>query len=128
MNNGFAKGQSMSEMAKQVDIKVKPKDLLRMEDGKLKVGAAGLPILARSKEKRAIGIVRTETTRLANQGAVKYYKENNVKSIKHIASYGKRTCEVCASLDGTIYKIGEEPGLPVHPLCRCSYSPVVELI
>jgi len=129
MEKGFKNGTGLKAMARQVDKQVGLKDLYIMgENGKLKIGASGLPRLARSADKRAIGIVRTETTRLANQGAVKYYKENNVKSIKHIASYGKRTCEVCASLDGTIYKIGEEPGLPVHPLCRCSYSPVVELI
>ena len=128
IDNGFTKGTGLKAMARQVDKQVGVKDLYRMTaEGELKLGVSGLPILSRSADKRAIGIVRTEVTRLANAGAVKYYKENGVNSIKHVASFGNRTCEQCAALDGTIYKIGEEPGLPVHPLCRCTYSPVVEL-
>jgi len=72
----------MSVMAKEMDKNVGLKDLYRMEDGKLKTGASGLPILARSAEKRSIGIVRTEVTRLANEGAVSYYKENKIKQVR----------------------------------------------
>jgi len=39
-------------MARQVDKQVGLKDLYRMEDGKLKTGASGLPILARSARKK----------------------------------------------------------------------------
>ena len=128
LDKGFKDGQGLREMAKQVDKKVGIKDLYRMtSEGDIKLGASGLPILSRSADKRAIGIVRTEVTRMANAGAVKYYKKEGIKQIKHVASFGERTCEICASLDGTIYTIGEEPGLPVHPMCRCCYSPVINL-
>lgn len=129
LNNGFEKGKGLKDMAKEVDTKLELKDLYRMtEDGNIMKGAAGLPILAKSKEKRAIGIVRSEVTRLANKGAVKYYKDNDIKRIKHIASFGNRTCPICEGLNGTIYEIGMEPGLPVHPMCRCTYGAVVELV
>ena len=128
LNDGFTKGASMTEMSKVVDKKLALKDLYRMtEDGNIKLGASGLPILARSADKRAMGIVRTEVTRLSSIGAVKYYKENNIKMIKHVASYGKRTCIQCESLNNIIYEIGQEPGLPVHPGCRCMYVAVEEI-
>jgi len=128
LDNGFKKGLGMKEMAMQVDKKVGLKDLYRMTaEGDIKLGISGLPILSKSADKRGIGIVRSEVTRMANQGAVDYYKENDIKRIKHIASFGNRTCQECESLNGTIYEIGQEPGLPIHPMCRCCYSPVVEL-
>ena len=128
LDEGFKKGEGMKEMSKKVDKKVKPKDLYRMnEDGTIKKGASGLPILSRSADKRAIGIVRSEVTRMANLGALEYYKVNNIVNVKWIASFGDRTCSDCEALDGQIFKIGEEPAIPLHPMCRCTYAPVVEL-
>lgn len=128
LDKGFKSGTGMKEMAKQVDKQLGLKDLYRMtEDGNIKTGASGLPILAKSQDKRAIGIVRSEVTRLANKGAVEYYKVNDVANIKWLASFGDRTCPDCEALNGQIFKIGEEPEMPLHPLCRCTYAPVVEL-
>jgi SPP1 gp7 family putative phage head morphogenesis protein len=129
LRDGFKEGKGIREMAKEVKTKVKIKDLYRMnEDGTIKKGVSGLPILSRSADKRPIGIVRTEVTRLANLGAEKYYKDNGITHEKWVASYGDRTCSDCLALDGTIYKIGEaRPEIPLHPMCRCSLAPVVDL-
>jgi len=128
IDDGFKKGQGLKEMAKQVDKKVQLKDLYRMTpEGNIKLGASGLPILARSAEKRAIGIVRTEVTNLANAGAEEYYKENGIKQVKWVASYGERTCPECEALDGQIFNVGEGERPALHPLCRCTISPIVEL-
>lgn len=128
LENGFEQGLSMKDMAKEVESKVGIKDLYRLdENGDIKKGASGLPILQKSKENRAIGIIRSEVTRLANQGAVDYYKENGLSKVKWVASYGLRTCPDCEALNGTIYDIGAEPSMPLHPMCRCTYAPVVEI-
>lgn len=128
MTNGFEKGLSMKEMAKQVDAQVELKDLYRMtEEGSIKKGVSGLPILSKSKEKRAIGIVRTEVTRVANAGAVEYYKHNEIANVKWIASVGERTCTICESLNGQIFEINSVPAIPAHTMCRCTVAPVVEL-
>lgn len=127
LDNGFAKGLGIKEMSKQVD-KIGLKDLYRMtNDGEIKIGAAGTPILAKTAEKRSIGIVRSEVTRMANIGAVEYYKQNGVEKVSWIASIGDRTCELCEERNGQIYNIGEELEIPLHPLCRCTYAPVIEL-
>ena len=128
LENGFKKGLSMKDMAKDIDKKLELKDLYRMnEEGDIKKGASGLPILQKTKENRSIGIVRSEVTRLANQGAVEYYKENGISKIKWVASFGDRTCPECEALNGQIYDIGEQEEMPLHPMCRCTYSPVVDL-
>ena len=98
-----------------------------MTDGKLKTGVSGLPILSRSKEKRSIGIVRTEVTRMANKGALEHYREGGIKKKRFVASFGPRTCEECSSLNGTIYNLDEGPEIPVHTMCRCTWVPMVEL-
>lgn len=128
LTNGFKKGIGMKEMAKLVDKKVKPKDLYQMNNAsEIKIGASGLPILSKSADKRAISIVRTEVTRLANQGAVEYYKLNDITQVQWVASYGPRTCPDCEALNGQIFKIDEVPDIPYHTMCRCTLTPVVEL-
>ena len=124
---GFRNGQSISEMVKAVDKKVKLKDLLRMEDGKI-VQKNGVDVLVRGAKHRAVAIVRTEVTRVANQGAINHYKEGGITKIKWVASVGKRTCPECEALNGEIYNIDNHPAIPVHPMCRCTVIPVTELL
>ena len=128
LDNGFRKGLGMKEMATQVDKKVGLKDLYRMTgDGDIKVGASGLPILARSADKRAIAIVRSEVTRMANAGAVDFYKKNDISQVSWVSSFSDRTCPECESLNGQIFEINKHPDIPLHPMCRCTLTPVVEL-
>ena len=128
LKNGFEEGQGLKDIAKEVDKKVGIKDLYRMtEDGNIKTGVSGLPILARSADKRAIGIVRSEVTRLANAGAEEYFKQNGINKVGWVASYGDRTCPDCEALNGQIFNIGEHPSIPLHPLCRCTLKPIVEV-
>ncbi len=128
LNDGFQRGLGMKEMAKLVDKNVKVKDLYKLTpEGDIKTGASGLPILSKSADKRAINIVRTEVTRMANAGAIEYYKDNNIKQVTWIASFGDRTCPECEALNGQIYEINAHPDIPLHAMCRCTLSPVVEL-
>ena len=128
LDTGFSKGLGMKEMAKLVDKNVGLKDLNKMTpEGDIKLGASGLPILSKSADKRAINIVRTEVTRMANAGAVEYYKDNGIKQVTWIASFGDRTCPECEALNGQIYEINSHPDIPLHSMCRCTLSPVVEL-
>ncbi len=128
LKNGFKKGESMTTMAKKVKAKVSPKDLYRMtEDGQVKIGAAGFPVLSRSADARPIGIVRSEVTRLANMGAVEEYKANGIKQVEWVASFGNRTCPECEELNGKVFSINEYPEIPLHPMCRCTLTPITAL-
>jgi SPP1 gp7 family putative phage head morphogenesis protein len=71
---------------------------------------------------RAEMICRTETIRSYAQGSVNQYKKAGVHYWEWIASYDERTCPVCSSLDGKVFRVGE-PQPPIHPNCRCSVAP-----
>ena len=43
-----------------------------------------------------------------------------------LATLDHRTCVVCGSYDGDIYKVGEGVYPPFHPRCRCIRSPYVQ--
>lgn len=128
LEKGFKNGASIKDISSEIDKKLELKDLYRMtEDGDIKKGVSGLPILQKSKENRSVAIARSEITRLANMGAVDYYKENGISKVRWVAGFSHRTCPECESLNGTIFNIGEEKQMPLHPLCRCTYTPVVEI-
>lgn len=74
-------------------------------------------------EQRAELIARSE---LANAyvGAQKAAAaRNGYGYVRWIATKDERTCQVCGSRHGRIYRIGEVVA-PGHPRCRCSLSPV----
>jgi len=121
LSNGFKEGQSINQIEKLINKKVKPKDLFREKEGKR--------ILSINADSRPTIIARTETTRLANQGALDFYKNNKIEKVTYIASTGPRTCPLCLELNGRIFTINEAQGMiPVHVSCRCSFVPVTELI
>ena len=127
LEEGFRKNQSLSEMALNMDKRVKPKDRYRMKNGRI-VTRDGIKVLARSADNRSISIVRSEVTRVANAGAIEQFKKEGVKNIRWVASFGPRTCPECDSLNGRIFNINTHPTLPLHDMCRCTVVPVREII
>jgi SPP1 gp7 family putative phage head morphogenesis protein len=126
LRDGFDKERMLVEMARDVDKKVKLKDRLVMKDGKIMKTKAGKPMLAIGKDRRSIGIVRSEVTRAASEGAKELYKKNGIKKVAWVAAASERTCPECMDLDGQIFELGQEPMQPLHGLCRCAYSAVTE--
>jgi SPP1 gp7 family putative phage head morphogenesis protein len=49
-----------------------------------------------------------------------------IEKVKWRAAMGGKTCLRCAGLDGTEFKIGESPDIPLHPLCRCCLIPITK--
>lgn len=93
----------------------------------------GIPKLARAIREAVDGIgraraetmARTETLFAINQGTVIRYGQAGVKEVRFLAGLDERVCEECESLHGEIFPIGEEPTLPLHPNCRCTWVPVL---
>lgn len=79
---------------------------------------------------RARMIARTEIMHVSNSVNRSIYNNNQdvLKGLMYTATLDTRTCMQCAPLDGQVYKYkdGEinAPLLPLHPFCRCVYSPV----
>ncbi len=76
---------------------------------------------------RATRIVRTETMRAVNTGVKDRYRQGGVEYVKWLACGDDRTCSACQDLNGKIFPIDEVPEAPLHPGCRCTYTPVVRL-
>lgn len=75
---------------------------------------------------RAVTIARTETMYAVNQGTLIRYSQAGVSKIRVLVGLDERVCPDCEELHGEEFDIGDEPVLPIHPSCRCCYSPVVE--
>lgn len=78
-------------------------------------------------------IIRTETMHMINAGHYERYKKAGIKQLKYVATHdyysdGKpRYCESCMGNDGKIYEIDNAPMLPLHPNCRCTLIPIVDI-
>lgn len=71
-------------------------------------------------------IGRTESARVATEGSRRAMKEYGIERVRWSASLERRTCLICAGLNGKKFILGQEPPLPRHPFCRCVLIPVVE--
>ncbi|MCC8160109.1 MAG: minor capsid protein, partial [Oscillospiraceae bacterium] len=69
-------------------------------------------------------LVRTETAHFTNQGQLKAYEAAGFEEYRYLAALSSATCEVCADLDGKIFKVYDaregENYPPIHPNCRCT--------
>jgi SPP1 gp7 family putative phage head morphogenesis protein len=128
MAEGFAEGRSVNEIADNIEERVKPQDLYRTKDGKFVLDEKGNKILALSAGFRSNMLSRTETTRLAANGALANYSEKGFEQVKFISALSQRTCSICDALNGQIYPTSESWGvIPVHSNCRCSFGPITAL-
>jgi SPP1 gp7 family putative phage head morphogenesis protein len=67
-------------------------------------------------------IVRTESLRAYNAAANTYYAAQGIEEVFYYATSDDRTCPICTSRAGLIYKRGTVV-VPVHPRCRCYLAP-----
>ena len=75
-------------------------------------------------------LVRTEASYAFNSANMASYKAAGLQYIELLPERDKKLCSRCGELaneNSGIYEINKAPTLPVHPRCRCCYSPVVNL-
>ena len=107
---GLIQGESIAKISKNIGGIITDPDEFRR---------AGKTVF-RTAQHRTETIVRTETLRAYNQGRHKFYELVNVKWIRWMSVGDKRMCPRCRELDGKKFKVGDAPGPPNHPNCRCS--------
>ena len=71
---------------------------------------------------RAEVIVRTESLRAHNDASRNYYAQNGIELVMYFATSDDRTCEVCTSQAGNVFK-RNAISVPRHPRCRCYLAP-----
>lgn len=103
LTRSLVRGTSMGALAKQID-------------GVMSSGY-----------KNALRLARTETMHYLNDSALKAYKDAGVERVQFWAAEDERTCPECGALHGKEFTVGKAPILPIHPNCRCTYIPVVEV-
>jgi SPP1 gp7 family putative phage head morphogenesis protein len=84
-------------------------------------------------KRRAMMIARSEILYVSNQVARQIFFNNRdiLKGAQYVATLDNRTCLICGAQDGKIFPFlpnGDHKGpvLPIHPQCRCIYSPVTK--
>lgn len=80
----------------------------------------------------AVTLARTIINGVANNARVETIKENAdvIDGIKFLGTLDGKTCPHCASLDGYIWRgddMAHARRPPIHPNCRCTLIPYVEL-
>ena len=74
-------------------------------------------------EYKAKRIVRTEMTRAFHGQKMVNYEGAGVERVRH---WNPRACNVCDPFHDKVYKLGNNPSVPIHPHCRCTTIPVSE--
>lgn len=81
---------------------------------------------------RAETIARTELTFAYNAGRLdSYVRSGLVAGVRFTTIFDERRCLLCASRQGIVVSLDDVEGLarlaiPVHPRCRCVWSPVLK--
>ena len=86
--------------------------------------AYDLKKIMKMEDTNMVKIARTEVARIQSAGSMTRYKANNVKRIKILCAADP--CEICIPYCNQIMDFSEVPEIPLHPNCRCSYSPIIE--
>jgi len=75
-------------------------------------------------------LVITEMGHIAEQSTSKAYEESGIEKYQYMATLESHTCDVCAHLDGEIFKMSDKKdgiNYPlIHPHCRCTTIPYIE--
>lgn len=70
-------------------------------------------------------LIRTESSHVYNTAAIESYKAAGCDSVDFLAE--DDCCDICEESSGVRYPIDDAPSIPVHPNCRCTYIPVVDI-
>ena len=105
LTDGITAGHSPYRMAEQL------KEYVRAEDGK-------------SIQYVTERLARSEAAHFLTAGQLEAYKDIGAQTYRYMAALSARTCEVCAALDGRVFRTAEAAGglnyPPIHPHCRCT--------
>lgn len=73
-------------------------------------------------------IGRTAIHRVSGRYNTLFHSRNRglISKQKYTAVFDGRTCQICGGYDGSVFKTGTGPTIPVHENCRCQYVPIWE--
>lgn len=83
--------------------------------------AAEIQKVTDSYKSQASTIARTETSRCYYNGQIDRYSRAGVQYVEYLGA--PDACEDCQPFIGRIFVLGSEPPHPMHPNCKCNYTP-----
>lgn len=69
-------------------------------------------------DRHAAAVVNTAVQHVANVARFETWKANKVEKYRWVSTLDGRTSEICQSLDGQVFKVGDGPQPPAHINCR----------
>ena len=104
LNIGFASGESIPQLTSRIKSVIN------------------------TNTRHAQTISRTAMTAISADIREEVYANNSdiVKGVRWVSALDMRTSEICQSLDGNVYDIGEGPRPPAHPNCRSTTVPITK--
>lgn len=79
-------------------------------------------------QRHAESVVRTAVNHVSAYAREEAYAANPdiVAEVRYLATLDARTTDICASLDGQVFKVNEGPRPPMHHQCRSTTVPIVK--
>ena len=107
---------------KEAIAKVIKSDVKKFLNGEIDVNSISKKIKDRfnSNAYNSKRLVVTETARVMEESNELWREQHNIEYVMYCATLDEKTCDDCSAYDGRIYKVGEEPKIIRHPMCRCT--------
>jgi len=113
INIGIAQGESI------------PKIVRRLKGTRAANFSNGI---LQTSRRNTTAIVRTAVSHTSNAAREAAYAANEdiVKGVQYVATLDTRTTDICISLDGQVFPVGEGERPPQHMQCRSTTTPVLK--
>lgn len=72
-------------------------------------------------------LARTVTAHVSNQAREAVFKENGIKRVRWAAILDTSTTDICAGLDGRVFRVDRGPRPPMHHQCRSFMIPLASM-
>ena len=120
MEDGFTDGADMRTMVDRVNNELDLKDLKGITKNGTKFV---IPSSVRSP-----AIIRSETTKVASNGALKNYADNDIEEVRYLAVLDNRTSPFCRNMNGNAMTLKQaENIIPAHSNCRSTWTAITKL-
>ncbi|MAK37624.1 MAG: hypothetical protein CMC15_15810 [Flavobacteriaceae bacterium] len=116
LNIGFASGESVPQITARI-----------MGIRGVESGFTGSSVRAQTRRK-VRAVVRTSTNHIASKTRSAVYAENAdiISKVRWVSTLDSRTTDICQSLDGQEWKLGQEQTPPAHHQCRSTTVPITK--
>jgi len=110
INSGIANGESVDQIVRRIR------------------GTRSFPGAFGSSRRNVQSVVRTSITHVSARAREESFAANSdiIKGYQYVATLDARTTDICASIDGQVFPVGQGPRPPLHINCRSTVIPIMK--